>query len=55
MLKAEARALLPRPTEIAERRLWHDVRRNTPCLGLGVPRAQGLRHAGRGGRDHELP
>ncbi|MBX9590846.1 MAG: hypothetical protein K2X43_16170 [Hyphomonadaceae bacterium] len=34
MLKARgARAAAAPPTEIAERRLWHDERRYTPCLG----------------------
>ena len=37
MLKARgARTAAPPPTEIAERRLWHDERRNTPCLGCWV-------------------
>jgi hypothetical protein len=34
MLKARgARPAAAPPTEIAERRLWHDERRHTPCLG----------------------
>lgn len=37
MLKARgARPAAAPPTEIAERRLWHDERRNTPCLGCWV-------------------
>lgn len=37
MLKARgARPAAAPPTEIAERRLWHDERRHTPCLGCWV-------------------
>ena len=37
MLKARgARSGAAPPTEIAERRLWHDERRHTPCLGCWV-------------------
>ncbi len=43
MLKARgARPAAAPPTEIAERRLWHDERRHTPCLGCWVCPERGV-------------